>query len=446
MLVVAGMIDSSIPPRGPAGLSLFPGGAPSQLRRAFHGHGPLVVEAATGPWLVEAGGGRLLDMNMAFGAIVLGHGDPDVVEAVKSQAERLILHGAGVSVVEVEAARRISRLMPFAERIVFTPTGSEAVLLALRLARAYTGRSRILKFEGNYHGWHDYSLYNVSKPLSCHGKAVETEGVPGEVQGLVDVLPYNDTVALERYMEERGDELAAVILEPVAHSMGVVPAEREWLHRLERLTRLHGALLVMDEIITGVRHSLHGLQTELGVRADLTTIGKALGNGMPVAALLGRAEVMDLITVNRVVSSGTYQAHPLSMAAVVAVLDKMERLRGDRLLARLGEAYCGEARDQVEDLGIDAYVSCYRSIFTIYFGLDRQPRSLGDVARADARRYRLFAEYMRRQGVLVNPNPRKRMHVSLAHSGEDVYEKFRATLREALKRAETEARHGLPVL
>ena len=426
-------------------LRLFPGGAPSQLRRAFHAPEPFLAERAQGPWLWDANGTRYLDLNLAFGAIVLGHGDPDVVEAVRDQAARLVLHGAGVSVAEVEAAERIVKLMPFAERVVFTPSGSEAVLLALRLARAYTGRSLIVKFEGNYHGWHDYSLYNVSTPLEAGGKRPETEGIPAQVQETVEVLPYNDVEALERFMEERGGEVAAFILEPVAHSMGVVPAEREWVSRLAKLARSHGALLIMDEIITAIRHNIHGYQTELGVTADLTTIGKALGNGMPIAALVGRAEVMDLIAENRVVASGTYQAHPLSMAAAVAVLDKMERLEGDKLLARLGEVYCKETRDQVEDLGLRAYVACFRSIFTIYFGLEEQPRSLRDVARVDARSYRLFAEYMRRQGVLVNPNPRKRMHLSLAHGVEEVYEKYRATLREALKLVKNEG-SGLSVL
>ena len=439
------MVESSIH----RGLGLFPGGAPSQLRRMFHTPEPLLVSRAEGPWLWDASGSRYLDLNLAFGAIVLGHGDPEVVNAVTSQAKSLILHGAGVSVAELEAAERISRLMPFAERIVFTPSGSEAVLLAIRLARAYTGRSRVVKFEGNYHGWHDYSLYNVSTPLAG-GKHAETEGIPHSVAETIDVLPYNDASAFEDYMERHGDEVAAVIMEPVAHSMGVVPAEPEWVRLVERLTRSHGALLVMDEIITAVRHSLRGLQTELGVRADLTTIGKAIGNGMPVAALVGRSEVMDLIAANRVVSSGTYQAHPLSMAAVAAVLDKMERLEGDRLLARVGAGFCSITRDLVEDLGIDAYVACYRSILSIYFGLREQPRSLSDVVKADARSYRVFAESLRRQGVLVNPNPRKRLHFSLAHSDPSVVEKFQATMAEALRRVKDEAppgrRLGLSVL
>ena len=416
---------------------MFPGGAPSQLRRVFHNPSPLIVSRAQGAYLWTVDGSKFLDMNLAFGAIVLGHNDPQVVEVVGEQMGRLMLHGAGTSDVEIRAASKISMLMPFAEMVVFTSSGSEAVMLAFRLARAYTGRSKIVKFDGNYHGWHDYSLYNVSIPAS-RGKVVETAGIPTNVQSTVDVLPYNNVEAFEKYMEEKCDEVAAVIMELVAHSMGVVPAKREFVHVVAKKTRECGSLLVFDEVLTAVRHNLRGLQTEFGVQADLTTIGKALGNGMPIAALVGRREVLRLIAEDKVVVSGTYQAHPLSLAASLAVLEKMEKVRGDKLLARIGEEYCRVVRDHVEELGVQAYVSCFRSTLTLYFGLETQPYTLEEVLKADARRYGLFAQYMRRKGVLVNPHPRKRMHLSLAHADRDAVEVFSNAVYEALKKVKFE--------
>ena len=416
---------------------MFPGGAPSQLRRAFHNPSPLIVSRAQGAYLWTVDGSKFLDMNLAFGAIVLGHNDPQVVEVVGEQMGRLMLHGAGTSDVEIRAASKISMLMPFAEMVVFTSSGSEAVMLAFRLARAYTGRSKIVKFDGNYHGWHDYSLYNVSIPAS-RGKVVETAGIPTSVQSTVDVLPYNNVEAFEKYMEEKCGEVAAVIMELVAHSMGVVPAKREFVHVVAKKTRECGSLLVFDEVLTAVRHNLRGLQTEFGVQADLTTIGKALGNGMPIAALVGRREVLRLIAEDKVVVSGTYQAHPLSLAASLAVLEKMEKVRGDKLLARIGEEYCRVVRDHVEELGVQAYVSCFRSTLTLYFGLETQPYTLEEVLKADARRYGLFAQYMRRKGVLVNPHPRKRMHLSLAHADRDAVEVFSNAVYEALKKVKFE--------
>nr|MEB3850975.1 aminotransferase class III-fold pyridoxal phosphate-dependent enzyme [Desulfurococcales archaeon] len=277
-------------------LRLFPGGAPGALRRAFHKWGPLVIREARGSRLVDVSGREYLDLHMAFGAVLLGHADPDVVEAVRGEAALIDLHGAGVTDVEIEYARLIVDLIPSAEKIVFTNSGSEAVMVAFRLARAYTGRSRVVKFEGNYHGWHDYALFNVSTPLSVAGKIPESAGIPGHVAETVDVLPYNDVEALEEYMAERGDTVAAIIMEPVAHSMGSVPATPRFIAAVERLARTYGALFILDEIITAFRHNIHGLQSELGVRPDLTTIGKAVANGYPVAAVVGSREVMDLVT------------------------------------------------------------------------------------------------------------------------------------------------------
>ncbi|MEB3861151.1 MAG: aspartate aminotransferase family protein [Desulfurococcales archaeon] len=418
-------------------LGLFPGGAPGALRRAFHKWGPLVVKSAKGARLKTVDGREFLDYHMAFGAILLGHTDPDVVEAAIAEASLLDLHGAGVTDVEVEYARMIVDLIPSAEKIVFTNSGSEAVLVAFRLARAYTGRTKILKFEGNYHGWHDYALINVSTPLA-RGKIPETDGVPGKVLETIDVLPYNDVEALEDYMDRHGEEVAAIILEPVAHSMGVVPAEPRFIKAVERLAKTHGALLILDEIVTAFRHNIHGLQEELGIRPDLTTVGKAVANGYPVAAVTGRRQILDLVTEGLVRTSGTYSAHPVAMAAGKAALEKIVKTRADLEAARRGEELANGLREILGDAGITAFVANYRSITTIYFGIEEQPRNLEDVTRIDKAMYELFNREMWHRGILYSPNPSKRIHLSTAHTREEI----QAFLEAAASAAKSLTRPG----
>ncbi len=414
---------------------VIPGGAPGGLRREFHEIGPLVVSRAHGARIYDVNGNEYVDYHMAFGAVLLGHGDPDVTAAVKEQIDRLVLHGAGVTDVEVEAAEAVVSTIHAVEMVIFTPSGSEAVMTAIRLARAVTGRDIVVKFEGNYHGWHDYSLYNVVTPIR-QGKRPETRGIPKAVQATVEVLPYNDVEAVERLEAEGCDNVAMFILEPVAHSMGVVPADKEFVKAVERVARSCGALLAFDEIITAVRHNIRGMHHEMGVKPDLVVLGKAIANGFPVGALGGRRELMEELT-RGVVSSGTYQSHPLSMAAVKASIAKAVRVQVDRVVARKGEEHARLLRDLVEDEHVRAFVAGFRSTVTVYFGLREQPRRLEDVLKAHREAYKAFASVLRRRGVLVTPNPRKRMHISLAHGSEELERMHEAAmdgLREVKKR------------
>ncbi len=413
-------------------VKLIPGGAPGKLRREFHKIGPLVIKEAYGSKLVDVNGTIYLDYHMAFGAILLGHRDPHVIEAAKNEIDLLDLHGAGVTDVEVEYAELIHKLIPSAERIVFTNSGTEAVQLALRLARAYTGRDLIVKFEGNYHGWHDYALVNVSTPLVDGGKKAESRGIPSRVIETIEVLPYNDVDALNDFMAEHGEKVAGIILEPVAHSMGVVPATRKFIRSIERLSKTYGSILIFDEIITGIRHNIHGMQSELEVRPHLTTLGKAIANGYPVAALVGLKDIMDLL-LEGVVSSGTYSAHPVAMAAGKAALERAVSLRADLVASKIGYEHSGVLRDLVEELEVDAYVASFRSILSIYFGINSQPMNLAEVNKADPRAYTIFNKEMRRRGILFTPNSRKRMNLSIAHDKDDL-ETFKSSAENALKR------------
>ena len=411
---------------------MLPGGAQGVLRREFHGIEPLVVSRARGSRLWTVEGRELIDFHMAFGAVVLGHSDPDVVEAVASQAQKLILHGAGVSDVEVEYADLITSLIPGTRGVVFTVTGSEAVMLALRAARAATGRSLIVKFEGNYHGWHDYSLYNVKTPLSASGKKAESGGIPTQAASTIEVLPYNDVEALRSFMYEKGGEVAAIIMEPVAHSMGVVPARREFVREAERLARTYGALLVFDEVITGVRASLRGLQEYYGVRVDMTILGKGIANGLPVAALAVNSKVFSLFEEGVVVASGTYASHPISMAGGLAALRKAVKLSLDKLLWRIAEKASKAVSDALAETGVTAAISQFGGSFSVHLGLEKPPGNLEEALKADLKGYRRLASYLRKEGILVSPNPLKRFHVSASH-GLDEIEVLYSAVKSALK-------------
>ncbi|MCE4610620.1 MAG: aspartate aminotransferase family protein [Desulfurococcales archaeon] len=413
-------------------LSVLPGGAQGTLRREFHSISPLVVSRARGPRLWTIDGQELVDFHMAFGAVVLGHSDPDVVKAVSEQASRLILHGAGVSDVEVEYAELITSLIPGARGVVFTVTGSEAVMLAFRAARAATGKNIIVKFEGNYHGWHDYSLYNVRNPISKAGKKAESGGIPSQVASTVEVLPYNDIEALRSFMYERGDKVAAIIMEPVAHSMGVVPARKEFVREAERLARTYGALLIFDEVITGVRVSLRGLQEYYGVRVDMTILGKGIANGLPVAALVVNEDVFNLFEEGVVVASGTYASHPLSMAGGLAALRKAVKLDLDKVLWRIATEASKAVGDALSDARVTGAVSQFGGSFSLHLGLKEPPRNLEEALKADLEGYRKLVAHLRRTGILVSPNPLKRFHVSASH-GSDEIEALYSAVKSALK-------------
>ncbi len=408
----------------------LPGGTPGKLRREFNVFGPLVIKEAHGAYIEDISHKKYIDYHMAFGAIVLGHSDPDVVHAVQEQAEKLILHGAGITDLEVLLAEKLCKLVPSAEQVTFVNSGSEAVMLAMRVARGYTGRPIIIKFDGNYHGWHDYSLYNCGTSRK-KGKKVETDGIPEHVQETIEVLPFNNEEIVEKYMELYGENVAGMIVEPVAHNIGAVPAKRSFLQKLREVADRYGCVLIFDEILTGIRHNIHCIQSEVEVIPDLTTIGKAVANGMPLAVLAGKKEIMELLA-DKVVISGTFSAHPLSVIASLVTLEKIEKLNVDRYIARLGQRHAEVLENLVKEYDLKAYVSSFRSIFSIYFGLTRPPVFFEDILKINTSAYKTFARVLREEGILISPNPRKRFHICFSH-GEKELERFERICRKAIE-------------
>jgi glutamate-1-semialdehyde 2,1-aminomutase len=409
-------------------LRVTPGGVSSPVR-AFKAVGgtPRFIDRAAGARVWDADGREYIDYVASWGPMILGHAHPEVVEAVQRAAERGTSYGAPCA-GEVELAERVTRAMPSVEKVRFVSSGTEATMSALRLARGVTGRAKILKFDGCYHG-HADSL------LVAAGSGVATLGIPGS-KGVTDgsaadtlVVPYNDLEAFDRYMEAHGRDLAAVIVEPVAGNMGLVAPRKGFLERLRQRTQEAGALLIFDEVITGFRLGLGGAQAQFGVKADLTCLGKIIGGGLPVGAYGGRADVMDHIApLGGVYQAGTLSGNPLAMAAGCATLDVLARPGTYERLATLAErlekglAEAGRGRITVQR---------FASMLTPFFCTGPIEDYAG-AKRADTAAFGRFFHAMLDRGAYLPPAQFEAAFLSLAHTEADVDSTI-AAAREALR-------------
>jgi glutamate-1-semialdehyde 2,1-aminomutase len=395
------------------------GGVNSPVR-AFRSVGgdPLVIDRARGARLWDADGNELLDYVGSWGAMILGHAHPAVVAGVAEQAACGTSYGV-TSELEIELATLITRAIPSLELIRFVSSGTEATMSAVRVARAFTKRDCILKFEGCYHGHADSFLSQAGSGLATLGIA-SSPGVPESFAALTLNAPYNDLGAVERSFDEHRGQIACVIVEPIAANMGVVLPEAGFLAGLRELTRKHGALLIVDEVITGFRLNYGAAQALLGVEADLTTLGKIIGGGLPVAAYGGRADIMKLVAPRGpVYQAGTLSGNPLAMRAGIETLKQVaapgfhERInaRAERLLAGFRQA--------IKDSGLPAQVNAKGSLATLFF-TGRSVRNYEDAKSSDAARYARFFQEMLHRGIFLAPSQFEAMFVSAAHSDADI--------------------------
>lgn len=406
---------------------VIPGGVNSGQRRV-PGLEDLVVTATAGATFTDARGRTFTDYHAAFGPPLLGHNDPDVDAAVAATARSLGLMGVGVTPVEIELAERLCALLPSLERVLLTETGSEATFHAIRLARAATGRRHIIKFQGCYHGWHDAVALNVISPAERVGqKDPLSKGVLPEVVDATIVCRFNDAAEVERALSEH--DVAAIILEPIPHNIGAVLPVPGFLERLRELASAHGAVLIFDEVITEFRHSLGGYQSVAGVAPDLTTLGKAMGNGWPISALGGKAELMELFSTTPgrpAFFAGTFNGHPPTAAAALATIDKLEREPVHEHVFRLGERARSGLTDLYERLGVPAVVSGFGSVFISYF-LEGPVRSYDDLLRNDVDLFVGYRRELMEHGIFELPLNLKRSHFSYAHGDDDVDRLLEAT-------------------
>lgn len=407
------------------------GGVNSPVR-AFKAVGgtPLFISRGQGSHIYTAEGHELVDYVGSWGPLILGHAHPQVVAALKAAVEEGTSYGAPTE-REIELARLIHQAMPAIEKVRFVNSGTEATMSALRLARAYTGRPKIVKFAGGYHGHADLLLVQAGSGVTTLGLP-GSAGVPPSVVQDTLVAPYNDLEAVNTLFETFPDQIAAVIVEPVAGNMGVVPPVPGFLEGLRRLTQEHGALLIFDEVITGFRVAYGGAQGLYGIQPDLTCLGKVIGGGLPVGAYGGRREVMDqLAPLGPVYQAGTLSGNPLAMAAGIATLQVLAQPGTyEQLEERAGRLAQG-LEEAARQAGVPLQINRVGSMLTPFF-TDRPVRDYASAKAADAERYARFFWGLVNRGIYPPPSAFESWFVSLAHTAVDVTYTLEA-VRQALQ-------------
>ncbi|MDW5562481.1 MAG: glutamate-1-semialdehyde 2,1-aminomutase [Methanomassiliicoccus sp.] len=394
---------------------LMPGGVSSPVR-AFRPY-PRYIASAKGSHITDVDGREYIDHCMAFGPLILGHAHPVVVAALKEQAERGTLYGAPIE-AEIEFAETITKNFPSMEMLRIVSSGTEATMHALRLARGYTGRKKVLKFEGCFHGAHDAVLVKAGSGATTHS-APNSLGVLEEVASNTLLAPYNDLASAQRVLKANRGEVAAIIVEPVMGNVGPVLPHEGYLQGLRELATEHGSLLIFDEVITGFRLSMGGAQRLYGVTPDMTTLGKIAGGGMPIGAFGASEEIMSMVSpVGKVYQAGTFSGNPMSLAAGLATIRELER-QGHEALDRKGAALRDGLRDALSDSKVPHQVAGIGSMFQLF--LSPEPvKNYQDALRADTALFdRMFLRLLE-NGVYLAPSQFETNFLSTAHSDEDV--------------------------
>lgn len=412
---------------------VIPGGVNSPVR-AFRavGRAPLFIREASGPTITDVDGNSYIDYVGSWGPMILGHAHPVVIEAIREAAARGTSYGAPTE-LEVELAAEIISAFPSIERVRLTSSGTEAAMSAIRLARGFTGRDRIVKFDGCYHGHSDSLLVKAGSGLATFGTP-DSAGVPADLARHTIVVPYNDAEALAKTFDEQNGEIACVIIEPVAGNMGCVPPRAGYLEAVREITSRHGALLIFDEVITGFRVAYGGAQELYGVRPDLTCLGKIIGGGLPVGAFGGRADVMDkLAPLGPVYQAGTLSGNPLAVTAGLAILKLLRESNPYAELERLGSKLEQGVRAAAAEAGIPATVNRVGSMMTAFF-TEGPVTDWLSAKNSDTDRYARYFRAMLDEGIYLAPSQFECAFVSLAHT-DGLIEKTIDAARHALRAA-----------
>ncbi len=401
------------------GARTIPGGVNSPVR-AFRSVGgdPVFIASATGAFLTDVDGNRFLDYVGSWGPMILGHAHPVILDAVHAAVDRGTSFGAPTE-AEVLLAERISRAMPAVPVVRLVSSGTEAVMSALRLARGFTGRDLIVKFDGCYHGHSDSLLSKAGSGMATLG-IPDCPGVPASLAALTLNLPFNDASAVEALFRARGDEVAVVVVEPVAGNMGCVPPRPGFLETLRRCTERHGALLLFDEVMTGFRLGYGGAQSLYGITPDLTTLGKVVGGGFPLAAYGGRADIMSRIAPSGpVYQAGTLSGNPVAVAAGLAQLELLEDGRAYAALEALGQQLEVGLNQAAASAGVAAQVNRVGSMLTSFFTAD-PVANFDDARKSDTARFGRFFRGMLERGIYLAPSQFEAAFISAAHTPADI--------------------------
>jgi glutamate-1-semialdehyde 2,1-aminomutase len=398
----------------------IPGGVNSPVR-AFRGVGgePLFIRRAEGAYVYDSEGRRYIDYVGSWGPMLAGHSHPRILEAVQRTAADGLSFGAPTE-LETRLAERICRLVPSIELVRMVNSGTEATMSAVRLARGYTGRDKIVKFEGCYHGHSDSMLVKAGSGALTLGVPT-SPGVPAALAALTLTLPYNDADAVQAAFREQGADIACVIVEPVAGNMNCVPPAPGFLEALSEVCTRHGSLLIFDEVMTGFRVAKGGAQALYGIRPDLTTLGKVIGGGMPVGAFGGRRDVMQkLAPLGPVYQAGTLSGNPVAMAAGLAMLDLLEEPDFHASLERKTAELTAGLRQAAGKAGVPFTTNHVCGMFGLFFTRETSVGNYTQVMSSDVEAFRRFFHGMLKEGVYLAPSAFEAGFVSSAHSAEDI--------------------------
>jgi len=405
---------------------IIPGGVNSPVRAwKAVGKDPVFVDHALGGKIFDTSGRSYIDYVLSWGPMILGHAHPGVIDAICRAAGQGTSFGAPTT-RETEMAGLIVEAIPSIEQVRMTSSGTEAAMTAVRLARGCTGKDMIIKFDGCYHGHADSLLVKAGSGVTTLG-IPGSPGVPGELAGLTLSLPYNDQAALEEAIHRYADRLAAVIVEPVAGNMGVVPPAQGYLKKMRELTAQHDIILIFDEVITGFRFGFCGYQDLCGIEPDLTCLGKIIGGGLPVGALGGKKKFMQrLAPAGDVYQAGTLSGNPLAMSAGIATLNILKAGKDDyALLAERADTLCREVAGEFSRRGIACCLNKVFSMFTVFFR-EAPVRNLADALESNTNLYARFFHGMMENGVWLAPSQFEAGFLSFAHTDADIDETLSA--------------------
>jgi len=399
---------------------------------------PIYFSKAKGSRVWDVDGNEYIDCLINMGSVILGHGHPKVVNAVKAQLEKGLTVGLETE-LSIEVAKELSRMIPSAEVVKFSNTGTEAVMHAIQIARGYTGKNKIIKLEGGYNGWYDYVLVSTHPKLEDAGPretpntVLGSAGLAREVVQNTIIMPFNDVEAAERIIVRHRDEVAALVMEPVMFNVGCTCPKKGYLETIRELTEDNGIVLIYDEVITGFRMAPGGAQQYYNVIPDISVFGKAIANGFPLSAVVGKRDFMGVAApkTGKVVYAGTFNANQMALAASKAVLEELHDGKVQKYLHEGGRQLVKNFEDAAEDLGLEARLQEIAGKFQVYF-TDREVVDYRTAVGCDEQKYLIFQEKMLNSGILMWPSYTLHHGITAAHSKEDL-ETISKTMETALE-------------
>lgn len=397
----------------------IPGGVNSPVRSFKNvGGTPPFITRGSGSKVYDADGNEYIDYILSYGPLILGHASPVVTDAVKAAAERGTSFGMPTE-AEVRLAEKVCEMVPSMDMVRMVNSGTEATMSAIRVARAYTDREYIVKFIGCYHGHSDALLVQAGSGASTFG-VPDSPGVTKGTAATTISVPFNDMKALEKVFEEKGNEIAAVIMEPTPGNMGLVLPKDGYLKAIRELTKKYGSLLIIDEVMSGFRSAQGGSQSIYGIDPDITCLGKVIGGGLPVAAYGGKREIMSMVSpAGPVYQAGTLSGNPLAMAAGIAQLSYVQENNVCDTLKERCAYMCGELQAAADKAGVPVHVHHLGSMFTVFFS-EKDPENYNDVCACDMDAFKTYFHTMLDNGICLPPSQYETNFISLAHSDSDI--------------------------